>query len=144
MMLRLWPALITGPLSRGGTNAAKKIIKRLELWRDFQFEALYASVCRQREVVEARRLANRGKKRGRPNLSCRPMSPALRMQTCYSTRVSSRFQTVILSVQRIGLEKDTSRKQRRRWRQRHKRSWRNRGVSCWIFSAPAVLFTPGL
>eukprot|EP01046_Picozoa_sp_COSAG06_P101786 COSAG06_NODE_47930_length_334_cov_2.474576_2_plen_63_part_01 len=33
-------------------------IKRLELWRDFQFEALYASVCRQREVVEARRLAN--------------------------------------------------------------------------------------
>ena len=24
MMLRLWPVLITGPLSRGGTNAAKK------------------------------------------------------------------------------------------------------------------------
>jgi hypothetical protein len=31
MMLRLWPALITGPLPRGGTNAAEKIIKRLEL-----------------------------------------------------------------------------------------------------------------
>ena len=43
LLLRAWPALVTAPLRRGGDSgsAADQLIKRLELWRDCQYEELY-------------------------------------------------------------------------------------------------------
>lgn len=40
LVLRAWPALIMAPLKRGGGAAADQLMRRLERWRDCDYEGL--------------------------------------------------------------------------------------------------------
>ena len=44
MLLRLWPAVVTAPIRRGGGSATEQLLKRLEKWRDWR-TAIVMSTC---------------------------------------------------------------------------------------------------
>ena len=55
LVLRAWPALIMAPLSRGGGAAADQLMRRLERWRDCDYEGLYDDMMAARAAREAKR-----------------------------------------------------------------------------------------
>ena len=55
LVLRAWPALVMAPLKRGGGSATDQLMRRLERWRDCDYEGLYNDALAERCAREARR-----------------------------------------------------------------------------------------